>query len=372
MPYYVEEAVTRIKQRFNIEVVFEFKPEEILGPGLYKVKVKIGNLGEVTFTRASGKKYQRHWRLYSDRPFLKHIGISFRRGVLAPHFYSEYDSSTVFAYGEKSKLGTFINAAEICFYEIDQFLRSIRVLGPFRTPPARRYAFSGVGSTWVGMSGEQAVNLLITEVLTKGKDSRMLNKYVSFWLKKMKLAGSIDVHLLVKRLNLFEVSLSKAGFAKKANFADVGFGISQILPVIVQGLLMPPRSVYIVQQPELHLHPDAQADLADFFINLSLRGVTCIVETHSEYFLVRLRRRLAERMRPILFPHERLDRANFHDLLLQKKNVSVIYVHEEDYGHSVESLELNLSFQFDNLPENFMNQALIDRMHLLKALKSHE
>ena len=51
---------------------------------------------------------------------------------------------------------------------------------------------------------------------------------------------------------------------------------------------------YLVQQPEIHLHPDAQAGLADFFIFLASHGINTVVENYSEYLLLRIRRRLAE------------------------------------------------------------------------------
>src|SRR5262249_32228946 len=118
---------------------------------------------------------------------------------------------------------------------------------------------------------------------------------VSFWLQHFKLASRVSVEDLAKNVNLFELNLTGAARTLEANVADVGYGISQILPVIVQGLLMRPGGVYMVQQPELHLHPDAQAGLADFFLYLACYGIRVIVETHSEYLLIRLRRRLAER-----------------------------------------------------------------------------
>jgi predicted ATPase len=59
-------------------------------------------------------------------------------------------------------------------------------------------------------------------------------------------------------------------------------------------LLAPPGSVLIFEQPELHLHPRVQARLADFFVAIALSGKQCLLETHSEYLIHRLRRRIAE------------------------------------------------------------------------------
>jgi len=126
-----------------------------------------------------------------------------------------------------------------------------------------------------------------------------LHSALSFWIRHLKLADSLYVKDIAKRLNLFEVDITGAGRGTTANLADVGFGVSQVLPVLIQGLLTRSGGIYLVQQPEIHLHPDAQAGLADFFIYLASYGVITVVETHSEYLLLRLRRRLAEGTRPL-------------------------------------------------------------------------
>ena len=78
------------------------------------------------------------------------------------------------------------------------------------------------------------------------------------------------------------------------DLTNVGVGVSQVLPIVVSSLLAPRSSVLIFEQPELHLHPKVQARLGDFFLSMALLGKQCIVETHSEYILERLRRRVAE------------------------------------------------------------------------------
>ena len=87
------------------------------------------------------------------------------------------------------------------------------------------------------------------------------------------------------------------------DITDVGFGISQILPVIIQGYLAHENSITLIEQPEIHLHPKMQADLADLFISIinstneeggKKTKKYLFVETHSEYLLKRLRRRISE------------------------------------------------------------------------------
>ena len=76
--------------------------------------------------------------------------------------------------------------------------------------------------------------------------------------------------------------------------ADVGFGVSQLLPILVLGLRAENSSLLLLEQPEIHLHPRLQANLADFLLTLADQGQRIIVETHSDHFINRLRRRIAE------------------------------------------------------------------------------
>jgi len=81
---------------------------------------------------------------------------------------------------------------------------------------------------------------------------------------------------------------------RKVNLTDMGYGASQVLPVLIQAVLAQPGDTLIVEQPELHLHPRAQVDLTDLFIVMARQGTNFLIETHSEHLLLRLRRCIAE------------------------------------------------------------------------------
>ena len=77
----------------------------------------------------------------------------------------------------------------------------------------------------------------------------------------------------------------RGGARDLVNIADVGFGLSQALPVVVALLAARPGQIVYVEQPEIHLHPRAQVQLAEVLASAARRGVRVIVETHSALIL---------------------------------------------------------------------------------------
>src|SRR5262249_40899913 len=87
------------------------------------------------------------------------------------------------------------------------------------------------------------------------------------------------------------LSVSLPGSAGAHDLTHVGVGVSQILPIVVMCLLARNGTTLIIEQPELHLNPKVQTRLADFFLSMALLGKQCLIETHSEYLITRLRLR---------------------------------------------------------------------------------
>src|SRR5258708_35331981 len=77
------------------------------------------------------------------------------------------------------------------------------------------------------------------------------------------------------------------------DLTHVGVGVSQVLPIVVMCLLAAPDTTIILEQPELHLNPKVQTRLADFFLSMAMLRKQCLIETHSEYLINRLRLRSA-------------------------------------------------------------------------------
>ena len=88
--------------------------------------------------------------------------------------------------------------------------------------------------------------------------------------------------------------MSSSEFNKgRVNLADVGFGVSQVVPIVIASLLDHSETL-ILEQPEIHLHPKMQMKLADFILSMAISGKTFIIETHSEHIINRFVRRIVE------------------------------------------------------------------------------
>jgi predicted ATPase len=179
----------------------------------------------------------------------------------------------------------------------NQFKRElVNHVTPLRATPKRYYFLdkANINTILDTFDGNS-----LTEIL---KDDENVKSKVNKWLETFGLEVNVDtLQDVIHKLKIHQYSLD-------LDIIDVGFGISQILPVIVQGFLSYENSLTMIEQPETHLHPKMQADLADLFIDIIegtphtkiLRKPTSnprkylLIETHSEYLLRRLRRRISE------------------------------------------------------------------------------
>lgn len=191
-------------------------------------------------------------------------------------------------------------------FELEQLFASISYLGPLREYPQRSYLWGRERPLDVGRKGEQAVaallaardaNLTFTYV-PKGKRNRKnmpIEERIGFWLKEMGLIHSFTLTPVASNRRDYEFRIKKTPKSSEVLITDVGFGVSQVLPVLVLCYYVPENSVIILEQPEIHLHPSVQSVLADVLIEVvKERKVQIIFESHSEHLLHRLRRRIAE------------------------------------------------------------------------------
>ncbi|AUT67027.1 AAA family ATPase [Paraburkholderia hospita] len=174
-------------------------------------------------------------------------------------------------------------------------LARVIYLGPVRRLARRDYIWNGRTPGSIGDDGARAVDALIASGVAKQDATKrrlpppaaaVLFNDTIHWLRRMGLADDLQVRQLGRSAR-YELLVMNNG--EPSNLKDVGVGVSQVLPVVVAALFAERGSIVIVEEPESHLHPVAQTQLAEMLASVSQdRGVQFIVETHSEQLLRRM------------------------------------------------------------------------------------
>lgn len=223
--------------------------------------------------------------------------------------------------------------------ELATILEGLTYLGPLRSAPQRFYDRANTQ----GRAGDGRHIALFLY------DNTTVARQVNDWLRALEVPYELDVVPVqvagATQLvgDLVALTLTDVRSRVTVTPADVGFGISQVLPIVVE-LSARRNSVILVEQPETHLHPRLQARLADLFIDstsVAGRGNQLIVETHSEHLLLRVQRRIREGS-------------------LTSDDVAVIYVDQDDSGvATVQRLRLDDDGDFlDEWPSGFFDDRL--------------
>jgi predicted ATPase len=208
--------------------------------------------------------------------------------------------------------------AALAYYQDSDFLQDLNLhqenffskfyyLGPLRSKSRRIYSWAGTNPDSVGDDGIYTIQAILSAKHEGRKLSFPHTRYKPFEavignaLQKMELIENYKINRIENRQD-YEVKVKIKGSSEYVSLPDVGFGVSQVLPVIVQLFYAPSGSVIFIEQPEIHLHPKAQTLLADVIIdainmreNSEERKIQVIIETHSEYLLRRLQMRISDK-----------------------------------------------------------------------------
>jgi predicted ATPase len=178
----------------------------------------------------------------------------------------------------------YISALGIVLEELQGIFRRSSYIGPLRERPRRAYEIEGETPRSVGPRGEHMANLVRT-------GSNELRRELDRWVRRFEFGSKLVVRQISEEF--FSLSFEGTNPRSRINIADAGFGASQVLPLIVQALTARKESLTIAEQPEIHLNPRLQYELADLFAEMANNDKRVIVETHSEHLLLRLRRLIA-------------------------------------------------------------------------------
>ncbi|MCU1410257.1 MAG: hypothetical protein JWR04_964 [Rhodoglobus sp.] len=246
---------------------------------------------------------------------------------------------------------------------VEAFLGSrVRYLGPLREEPRPIYSLSAeVDPTSVGTKGEFTAAVLsansnarIRYIAPPGPSGTLktrrlgtLGEAVDAWLSYLGVASTAESADLGSQGHTLKVTQSTGG--KSLDMTQVGVGVSQLLPIVVMCLLASPGSVVILEQPELHMHPRVQALLADFLLAVTKSGVQCVVETHSEYLISRIRLRVAE---------TKVDPA---------RDAVLLFTEVKSGETHYRALQLNEYGSIDDWPEGFFDTSSHESSAILRA-----
>lgn len=251
--------------------------------------------------------------------------------------------------------------------KIESFLDNLSHVGPLRKTPQRIYSQNyGVGDP----RENEAVDRLVFQ---NDSESELLRK-TNDWLKET----GFDCELKTEETELrdfYRIKVKENDI--EVNLADVGFGLSQTLPIITECISLESKlksshsnsvgakpQVFlrqtetaeytaIIEEPEIHLNPRIEAELGDFFIKSIDSGINLLIETHSEHLINRLQRRVA-------------------DGTIDRSNVNIIFVEKQDHITDLREIKMDENGRFSNWPGDFFQDDYKESIEILKESMSSE
>jgi hypothetical protein len=235
---------------------------------------------------------------------------------------------------------------------IEKQIRQLIHIPGLRGNPERTYPVTAVGEEFIGTFEHYVASVINHWKVSKSKKLKQLSDALQTlgltWKVDTKQIDDTQVEVRVGRLKNKENSQS----TDMVSIADVGFGLSQTLPVVVALLVAEPEQLVYLEQPEIHLHPRAQANLAQLLVDAANRGVRVVVETHSELLIRRVQSLIAE---------DKID----------AEKVKLHWFSQDDNGFTkVTTAELDETGAFGDWPEDFSEISLQEESRYLDAAES--
>ena len=287
----VANRIYNILKEYGSYQLSQFKTIMRIFPSEYLLKmlqVRIENIKEIDTLKKIVEKHESFLKNYEE----KQKCIEDYQGV-----YRTSRNSFVLFDGDDEKEGNLtqlkytLDFYKEFYYEI---IKKMFFVGPIRENPKGLYniGFETVPK-YVGPTGSYFASVLLHEnkkereyILPNRVEVCTLSEALAEWMIHLNVASSVNVD----KKNSFGFSVSIENMEQiKSDIMNVGIGTSQVLPVLISVLLSEKNEILLFEQPELHLHPYSQSKLADMFCKFCKHGRKIVLETHSEYFLLRLR-----------------------------------------------------------------------------------
>ncbi len=221
--------------------------------------------------------------------------------------------------------------------EINHQISRLIFLGPLRREPERYYFFSGNVPLNVGKKGDKtAETLFYSKDIQDAVNAKLNDLGIDYHINVTPVSGETK--------DIFSVRLLDQILKTDVSISEVGFGVSQILPIIVQSYLSK-SSTICIEQPEIHIHPGLQTKLAQLFYERIMENneLQYIIETHSEHIILRYQKLIREKV-------------------LTPEDLSVLYLTRKEGGIICKELKMDQKGDFiDQWPEGFFEEAFRER-----------
>ncbi|HEI9768029.1 DUF3696 domain-containing protein [Morganella morganii] len=232
-------------------------------------------------------------------------------------------------------------------------IRNIKYLGPLRALPKRAYVHFTEVAYELLPSGENAAHVLWARqnesVKFKGKEYK-LKEALNICIEMMGLSQEITPSRIGDLI--YKINLKNTDCNTDVTISDVGFGYSQVIPIILMCLLSNPGDLILLEQPEIHLHPSSAANLADLFLAFIADEKRIIIETHSAELISRLRLRVIENV----------------DL---KNKINITFVEnlseEKSKGATIRQFHIDENGMFPEYPDGFLDESTKIADAIIKA-----
>ena len=244
--------------------------------------------------------------------------------------------------------------------KFEKLFSHVYYLGPTRVHPQRPYHWEGIHPKEINPWGDKAIDALLSARVRNlktlhEKEEVPIEEKISYWLREMDLAYSFSLSWIERQSStIYEIRIQKTPSSPPVTLVNMGYGLSQFLPVLIFCYYVPEGSMLILEEPSTHLHPKVQSQLADLLIEIvTERKLQVLVESHSEHLLNRLQRRIAEEKIGV--------------------DKTALYFCRNDEGVStIERLKMDEFGNIANWPENFFGDEMGDLFAMTEAQRERE
>lgn len=229
---------------------------------------------------------------------------------------------------------------------VPSFIGKLSWVAPIRAKPRKTYDNYGISPSSEGAHAPYLLNTLLNFSKSSIK-KEVLSSIESFGLQSGLFESINTIRFGKDETSPFQLHVVLND--KNFKISNVGYGVSQALPIIVEILSRSKNTSYIIQQPEVHLHPRAQAALGEFIYNMYLAdNKYFFIETHSEYLIDRFR-------------------ININKNNDKKVNSQVLFFERTENGNKVHVIEIDHKGRYsEGQPETFMNFFVKEELDLLE------